>query len=615
MTTTTPEMVNAGWAYIQGQAAELMTQAEASLTALQQVLGEPEHQQITYSPNVPSAGQFIRPTAPVPLEIDDINVDFPDDVDLNNVSLGVIPDPPSEPSFEAMVYRPPAAPTVAPPNRPADTDVPLIEIEIPDAPTYQIPDDPTLYEINIPEIDDLVVPEFAGVRPTITLEAPQHTFAWQYEAYDSTFIDVIRAKLSAMTINGLALPPEIEQAIFDRARGREDTLSAQQIAAAESSLAARGLRQPAGLLARAIERVRQQQRQQASTASRDLAIAVAKENVESIRFALSQGIAMESAFIQSHIAAQTLSLEGAKATQAAVIDIFNGEVALHNAQWEGFKAEASVYESRIRALVAQVELIRARIEAEKVKGDVNEGLIRAYAERVRALSAIADMHRSQVEAAKAKGEINVQRLEQARLRIQTYQIDVDAWGRQWDAYRTAAEAEAQGLRYWETLGNLYATRVNTWRGRIEAEDARARTQIATNTQRIEAFRATLASVTAQIQGQSATADARARVHTANAGMYAAEGQVSAAAANAWNDGERIKLEGARIKVDVQRANAELSSNIALKRIDQSIEALRGAAQIWSQLAAAVMSGMNFNASMSASGSSSVSTNYNYDMTA
>jgi hypothetical protein len=75
------------------------------------------------------------------------------------------------------------------------------------------------------------------------------------------------------------------------------------------------------------------------------------------------------------------------------------------------------------------------------------------------------------------------------------------------------------------------------------------------------------------------------------------------------------LDGQRIQVDVQRANAELASNVALKRIDQSIEAIRGAAQIWAQLAAAVMSGMNFNASMSSSGSNSTSTNYNYDMTA
>lgn len=613
--TTTPEMVNAGWQYVVSTATGLMTQAEASLGALQNVLSDPPHQQITYSPPAPLPGTFVRPTLPEDVEIPDIVVEFPDEIDLDDVEIGALPPPPDEPSFEGMVFSPPAQPTAPPPTRPADTDVALVEIEVPDAPAYTIPDDPQLYELTIPEIPDLVIPTFDGIRPDVQVEAPEHTFSWQYQAFDSSYVDAIRSRLSEMTINGLALPPEIESAIFDRARGREDTLSAQQIAQASANLAARGLRQPGGLLARTIERIQAQQRQQSAGASRDLSIEIARQNVEAVRFALSQAIALESALLQSHIAAQTLALDAAKATQAAVIDIFNAEVSLHNAQWEAFKAEAAVYESRIRALIAQVDLIRARIDAEKVKGDVNEALIRSYTERVRALSALADMHRSQVEAAKARGEINVQRLEQARLRVQTYQIDVDAWGRQWDAYRSASEAQASGLRYWETLGNLYSTRVTAWRGRIEAEDARARTTIASNTARIEEFRAKIAGVTAQIQGQSATADSRARAYSARAAVYSAEGQVSAAAAAATNDGQRIVLDGQRIKVDVQRANAELATNVAMKRIDQSIEAIRGAAQIWAQLAASVMSGMNFNASMSSSGANNVSTTYNYDMSA
>lgn len=598
-------LVQEGWEFIKSEADGLMYRAQLSVAQVSAALLDVPTPVITFSPPVMEAGTFVRPAAPTAPAAAAIDTTQPDAPSFAPITLAALPAAPTEPDFGAMVYSKPAAPTAAMPTEPADTDVPLVEIDLPDAPAFVMPDEPALYELSLPTIPDLVIPDFDGVRPTFDLEPPAHTFSWAYQSYNEATINTIKAQLSNMTINGLALPPDVEQAIFDRLRGREDELSLQQEQEAVDALAARGFRTPGGLLQRVIERIGAQQRQKASTANRDLSIEIARQNVESVKFAIAQGIALESTLLQAHISVQTLLLDAAKATQAAFIQVFEAQVALHNAQWEGFKAEASVFESRIRALSAQADVLKSRIEAEKVKGDVNEGLVRAYGEKVRAMSAMADMYRAQVEGAKAKGEINVQRLEQARLRIQTFGTKVDAWAKGWDGYRAQVEAETAGLRYFETQGNIYANRVQAWKGQVEAQDTRARTEIASQGQQLELYRAQLAGVAARIQGDTASGELAARIYQAKVAGFAAEGQMSASEVNAINDSQRIKLDGSRLVFDAARANAEIAANVGLKRIEYAIDANRGTAQIWSQLAASVFSGMNLSGSIGYNSNASV----------
>lgn len=601
-----PELVNAGWDYLRGEANELMLNAQLSLTNLGYSLNAYSAPVITYTAPVIETGTFIRPTAPTAPTLSGVSVTLPDTPSLTDVTLDALTDAPTAPDFSGLVFSKPAAPTAAMPTRPADTDVALVEIVVPDAPAYVIPDDPTLYTITIPEIPDLVIPTFAGVRPTITLTAPTEGLNWAYTAYDQSTMDTVKAALSAMITSGLALPADIEQAIFDRARGREDALSLSAKQQAASTLASSGLRQPAGSLQRTAERIEAQTRAASSGASRDLSIEIARMNVQAVQFGLTQLGQIEVALMQDHIASQGLMLEGAKAAIGATIDIFNANVALHNAMWEGFKAEANVFESQIRAVQAEADVMKTRIEGQKVIGDLNESLVRAYGEKVRSLSALADMHRAQVEAAKAQGEINVQRLEQIRLRLQAYSIDVDAWDKGWSGFEKQVNAEATGLRFHEAKANIYGQQVGAWRALVEAQGTRANTQIAANGQSLDLFRARLAGVATDVQAQSANVEAVARIFATQAALFNAEVQASAAESGAVNDSSRLKLDGSRLEWDTARSNAEIASNFLLKKADLALEGHRGSAQIWSQLAASVLSGMNFGASMGYSESTNVS---------
>lgn len=596
------QLVNEGWQYFNGKSNELMEKVSMQLNGIAQPLLGMQAPSISFSLPVLEEGTFTRPVAPTAPDVPEVDATVPGPPALAPVALDALPPMPQEPDFGGLAYRPPAAPNVSVPQRPADMDVALETVTVPDAPGFVMPTDPTLYALNLPTIPDLVIPAFDGVRPTLNLHAPVDGLNWSYNPYDTTEIDSIKSQLGAMRINGLALPAAIEQAIFDRARGREDVLSLQQEQEAGRALASRGLRQPAGLMAQSLQALRDRARITSSGASRDLGIEIAKQNIEAIRFGLSQAIALESSLLQNHIAVQGLTLDAAKAAHAALIAVFESQVALHNAQWEGFKAEAQVYEARLRALATQVDMAKARIDAEKVKGDINEGLVRAYGEKVRALSALADMYRAQVDAAKAKGEINVQRLEQVRLRLQAYGMDVDAYGKQWDAFAKQAEAEATGIRYYEALGNVFGNRVSAWRGQVEAQSSRASTQIAANGQQIDLFRATLAGIETRVQAQVANADSATKVFSARTAMFGTEGQVSAAESAAADRTASLRMDQARLLFDGAVQNARIAADYGIKRAELAIEGSRGASQVWGQLAASVLSGVNLGASTSQSGS-------------
>lgn len=596
------QLVNEGWQYFNGKSNELMEKVSMQLNGIAQPLLSMTAPSISFTLPVLEDGTFTRPVAPETPTVPAVDVTVPGPPSLAAITLDALPPMPQEPDFTGMAYRPPAPPNVTVPTRPADLDVALDTVTVPEAPVFLMPDDPALYALNLPAIPDMQMPAFAGVRPTLNLQAPTDGLNWAYQTYDTTLIDSIKGHLQSMTLNGLALPPQVEQAIFDRARGREDVLSAQQVSEASRSLSSRGLRQPAGMLFRMLDRVKTNARLTSSGASRDIAIEISRQNVESIKFGLSQAIALESTLLQQHLAVQGLILDAAKAAHAALISVFEGQVALHNAQWEGFKAEAQVYEAQIRAKAQEVEILKARIDAEKVKGDINEGLVRAFAEKIRALSSMADMYRAQVDAAKAKGEINVQRLEQVRLRLQAYGMDVDAYSKQWDAFSKQAEAEATGIRYYEALGNVFGSRVSAFRGQVDAQSSRVQSQIAANGQQLDLYRATLAGIATSVQAQAVNADSVTKVFSARTALFGTEGQVSAAESAAADRTASLRMDQARLLFDGAVQNARIAADYGIKRAELAIEGSRGASQVWGQLAASVLSGVNLGASTSQSGS-------------
>lgn len=594
---TPRDFVQSGWDYQRALGSEWRNYALQQLARLNNVEITPMTFEVPVDLQV-DFGTFTRPVAPTRPDLPSLTVSMPAAPTLDAIPDPIISDAPAEPDFGSLVYVRPAAPTQPLPVRPQLDDVALEAVTVPSAPTMEMPVDPTLYALNLPTPPDITIPEFIATRPVRDFTSPSQTFAYTPASYDRTRIETIKARLGEIFQDGLGLPPHVEDAIFDRARARQDMLAQKAVREAEESFAARGLRTGGGLLLRKTEQIKAEARQAASGVNRDISIRKAELAVEGIRFALSESINFEIALLQSHVSENELSLRAAQATQAVAIDLFNARVAVYNAEWEGFRVEAQVFESRIRALQAEIEVYRTQVDAQKAIGDVNESLVRAYAERLRARNVMVDIYRAQIEGARLRGELNTQRLEQQRLQIETFAQDVDAWAKQWDAHRTQVDAELGNIRAFSEVANVWKTRTEVWQNRNSAYFDQGRFRLQRQEQQLQVWRGELDAARTESQLRLSELDGQLRAYGTDAQVFGVQGQLSAAEAAAADRTAAQRIEAARLRIETAQNNLRLTADYAMKGLDAIIAIKRGQADIVAQLAASSASGVNFGASYS-----------------
>lgn len=592
---TPRDFVQSGWDYFRALSNEwilLSQQAIGDLTNLDIVPISFEDADFDL---VVDYGSFVRPEKPLAPTIDEVAVVVPDAPTVTPIEFTDPGAPPEEPDFSGLSYVAPAPPDVTLPNAPTDTDVALVEIEIPEFDTYTLPAVPTLYDLNIPDAPEIAEVEFEAVRPDFDIALPDSAFNWTEVAYSSTLLDSVKTNLASLMNGGLGLPAEVEQALFDRARGRADVLAQKRVQEVSDDLAARGLVEPAGYLARRLDAARQDARLEQSTINSDITIESAKISVESVRFALTQAVALEIALLEQNGQINQRALEAAKVGADIAMNVFNAQVARYNLEVELYKADAEVFKQRIQASIARAELFKAEIDGQKAIGEINESLIRAYAAEISTISTLADIYRARVDAAKARGEINVQRLEQARLRVQTYSAQVDAFGKAHDAYKSQVDGALGNVRVYEAMGGVYGQRVNAYRAVGEAYIEQGKARIAAQQLNFAGYQSQLEGVRAQLQVQVANVQAQSQLYASKAAMYQAEGQVVQAESAAHD-------RTASLRVEVARARLEAALKTIEARIGQNgqiyglyVEQLKAKAQVLTQLSAATMSGVNFGA--------------------
>lgn len=576
-----------------------ITQTLHALDAALQI--QPVNFTVTYNPEgfLPRFERPERPTLPAFPQVTVAERDVPD---LEPVALRELGEAPAEPDLSPYLDTAPPTPPNAPmPTAPADIDVVLDPITMPDRPAFVLPTKAELYALDLPEVPELVLPEFDGQRPQFALEAPEDgRLAYVETAYRSDLLDAMKAKLGELMQGQLGLPLVVEQAMFDRGRAREDRASRKLLQEVDEAMASRGLTVPNGLHARALREAHTANRDATHGLNRDVTIRTAEMAVEGLRFALTQGMVLEQTLIQQNEALNERALRVALAARDYAIQRFNALVGYHNLQWQAYQTDAQVYRTRIDAKLSELEILRAKIEQQRLVGEVNKTLVEQFEAEYRGLQALADFYRTDVEAAKARGEINVQRIQAAELLVRRFATQMDAWGKQHDAYGKEVEAWLGRTRIAEVLAGVFATRMRAYQTKGEAYFNEGRFKIERNQQVLEAFRAALASDDQRLRAQLGNVDAIARRAAAEAVLYQADAGVAQAESAAYDRTAQLKIENERNRVQAALQQAELSMQQMLKIADLLSQILRDKANVLGQLVASSQSGVNYGASLSGS---------------
>lgn len=538
------------------------------------------------------------------------SVSFPSFPDISDPNLAdVEPVVPSDvPVFDGVVPviqildKPDALSATPPGDAPTVSDVTL-----PDSPTIVLPDAPTMELITLPTIPTLSLPVWSGVAPDVgTLEAPDIDFSWSEDYYDSALLQTVVNRLTTMLAGGTGLPPEIEQAIWDRGRAREDVTARKATQEAYEEFASRGFSLPTGALSGKVAEIWQKNREAVSALARDVAIKQAELEVENLRFSVETGIKMEGQLMTYAGQYAQRALEAAKTTVEMAINIFNAKVALFNAQLQTYQTEAQVYSELIKAESLILEQYKTEIEAQKLIGDINMQSIQVYKTRIDALMSSVELYKAQLEGVKTSVDVDRVRIESFRATVDAYKALVDAKTSEYQAWAESIKGEVAKVSIYEAQGRTFNSLVDAYRTGETVKIENMKSVISSNEMLIKEFEAQVGYLSEKVKAAVAQVDTGVKVYDGQARVYASQVSGSSAQASALAEQTRLTIAAGTADAELKLKAADLNIQQLLRIGTVEQEGRKAAGAIAGQLAASSMSAFNLGASLSQNWSSGVS---------
>lgn len=227
--------------------------------------------------------------------------------------------------------------------------------------------DPTLPQVIVPPFvnpdEDLgneykleIAAAFADLDPKLTEDINDFLNTWfpDFAACLKTQID---SWICNTVQNGATgIPTAVENAIWQRSRERELQDAYRQEAEANAEFASRGFSLPAGVLSAQIQRIRQDAANKASTHSRDVAIKQAEIQIETIKFAVEQGVRLRLGIVQALIDFMRAKLGLYSLIKERAVSLVDAKRSL----WQG---AAAYYQALIAAAELQLKYDNIRIDS------------------------------------------------------------------------------------------------------------------------------------------------------------------------------------------------------------------------------------------------------------
>lgn len=563
---------------------------------------------------------------------------------LDNVNL---PDTGGEFTFNPAVlallqqqlpeYLMPAAPVLPPlPEEPADPGEPspILAPSRPTLPEYETPETtvnepaPTYADftssVPIPAMRPIILPTpptlqldsivFDAVPPTFDFDTPTSEITnFTAGTYSPLMLDELKTAILNVLQGGTGLPPELEDALFERAREREAELGAREMDTVRNEFAARGYKYPPGALARRLDRTRSDAATKISQLNRDQFVTRLQLEVEQFRAVLSSAVGLEEMWSNAFIAAERLRMDAVRMQVDFALQLFNAQISKVGAQTAIFTAQAQVFRERIAAEEAKIRAYQSELEAKRIIGELNQQDIAIYAERIKALNVNADIYRSRVEGYVAKfkeveARVAVFRelLASNRDKVGVYEADVRAMGE-------LIKAQATRDERFQIRASIFSTKTDAVKSRYEAMLSAYNQNFKIAELRRDTFVANGERIKTMIEAESGRIDAIVSRYQAVAAQLSAKSEVEKARYSLLLSFAQAQIERMKAAADILLKNGEINIQSALQAQNLMIRARETAATTLAQLAAGMTAAANVNASISSSYGQSVSYSYSGEL--
>ena len=525
---------------------------------------------------------------------------------------GSLPNLPNLPSIQI-----PDAPVLANVEKPIRPHVDA-NIQIPDAPDFVLPDVPTLEMINLPDFVFPQLPDFNGKPPSVDgIVVPDVFVNWVEPEYQSEILGDLLAQIKLMMAGGTGLPIAIEDALFSRTRERSSAETERATQEAIGTWATRGYALPQGVLDKQIAVIREQGQLQVAELNRDILIQAAQWEMENLRFAVQQGLALEqlTGNLFENMAARLF--EVAKFSAESQINVFNARIGLFNAQNAAFETIAGVYRIKVEAELSKLTAYKSAVEGQLAVGEINRQYVDVYRARLDGLQASTDLYKTMMQAAQVRADVVGKQFEAYRADVQAYAESVHAEKLKFDAYEARLGGEKTKAEVFDSQVRAYAATVQAVANQADVKVKEGQLKLSASEVKIRKFAADLEAYKAQLQAGLSQVQYSTQVFQAQVEAWKAKSSVAVADAEMQSRFADMNTRTNIAYAEMQMSEYQAKIQNAIQKAQIALESAKALGQYTAQLAAGALSAVHVSAGMSASGSvsssesKSTSTSHNY----
>ena len=498
----------------------------------------------------------------------------------------------------------PSAPVAFSGDAPSPSPTIKDDFSYPDAPSSALPSVPTFEELNIPESPTLNIPIFDQLLPSAsTVVVPNQTFSWGEESpFSDTCLTAVKEKLCDWLSNGgTGLLPHIEQAIYDRGRGREDVGSTRSEHQVLTEQAARGFSRPQGSTYAALDFSSQETQNKIADLSREIMIKQAEMEQTNIHFAIQQTIALEQALISEHSQIQARSFEAAKFIQDISIQLYNAEISKVTIELDAFKAYSSAYESRVRSALAEVEVFKSEVEAQALISKINADSVSRYSAQVDAIQTSVSIYKTEIESVATQISAEGLKVQNFKGLVQAYAEEIGAKKLEFESYGETIKAELAKVDVFDSQVKAFIGRIDAYGKSVGAQTQLVETDIAVEDLRLRSYLASLDAIVKQIDAETKAYSSQSEVYRGQAAIYQAEIGASVASSEVLlkEVDAGIRLAVAQSEIALKNAEINIKNTESVDAL--RLEAIKSGADISKGLAQASLAAVHVGASVSSSG--------------
>lgn len=479
----------------------------------------------------------------------------------------------------------------------------------PTAPTISMPSFDATRPTNKPgalvNLEGQTRSSYSGMAPSMitAINGYVDDLLTKYNPQYHTQMAAIETQIAKYMAGGTGLSTSVEEAIYSRARSKNDAEARRVRDSAYGEAANRGFTLPSGALMSSLQNGRQAAADNNASAAREIVVMQAEMEQRNLQFAVSTSLKLRETMVQATIsymsgltAINGQALDYAKTVLQSVIEAYNASIKLFELDLEVYKAEAAVFDMQLRAVLTQVQIYQAEISALQALTQVDTARISMYKTEIESLMVYAAVYKSQIDVVQAEASLEKLKLDLYGSQVQLRMSEVQAKNAEWSSFNAEISGQTAEIQAYAAQMDGFKTEMLGWKSRIDADVSIEQAKVAVNEARAKQFAVEGQRFSVEMSAESAKT--QALIESDRQGFAAFKAAVDLAVTKATQDLEIYKSEAglniakAKLQIDTAMESTRAYGQLGDLYLRNQSELVR----IYGTQVAGALSGMNSMAS-------------------